>query len=451
MSDKPVPTRRSTGMAIRARDFAVLVTGALAIFALLAMTGALGLLEAVTSAIVLVAGALAFFVGSAPTQDKEKTAAPAEPLSATSGTTSADILDALPMPVIEIDPDGRVVAANAEGGRTFSLRPGVRAAAHMRSARLLSAIEAAQNGSSQPPVNLALAGSAEETWRAHVAPLPGTRNVLVVAEDLTPIFRAEQARADFLANASHELRTPLTSLAGFLETMRGGAAKDDVEAWPRFLDIMHGETERMSRLIADLLALSRIEFSEYRPPSDTVDLAQIATDAAEALQPLAAEKDIALIVAGAEQGLDVTGDADELIQVVQNLLSNALKYTEAGGEVILAYAHAEDAGEARQKASQTMPDAERMTLLSPPPRQTPGPAVWIRITDTGTGIAREHLPRLGERFYRADESRGQDIPGTGLGLAIVKHIMTRHRGGLAVESRPGLGSAFGVWMPVKPG
>jgi len=288
----------------------------------------------------------------------------------------------------------------------------------------------------------------DETWRAHVSRIPAGKNVLVLLEDLTPVKRAARARADFLANASHELRTPLTAISGFIETMRG-PAKDDTDSWPRFLEIMAGESDRMSRLIADLLSLSRIESSEHVLPRGREDLAEIVSASLAVLQPIAKEKGITLRVAAATAPLpEITAHRDELIQVVENLVSNAVKYSSSGSEITLSYGASPLLAEARAAATQAWTLSQRMTLLQALARSNVAePAVWLRVEDQGPGIEREHLPRLGERFYRADQSRGGKITGTGLGLAIVKHIMAHHRGGLAVETLMGQGTAFGVWLP----
>ena len=204
----------------------------------------------------------------------------------------------------------------------------------------------------------------------------------------------------------------------------------------------------MSRLIADLLSLSRIEFSEHIAPSEREDFARIVLDATEALQPIARDRDVTLELNGADEDMPVVAHRDEIIQVVENLLTNALKYTPPGGKVTVSFGPAASMGEARARAAQGWREGERMTLLQAAGRPgTPDSSVWLRIEDEGPGIEREHLPRLGERFYRADQSRGGKITGTGLGLAIVKHIMAHHRGGLAVETRLGKGSAFGIWLP----
>jgi two-component system phosphate regulon sensor histidine kinase PhoR len=264
---------------------------------------------------------------------------------------------------------------------------------------------------------------------------------MLVLRDETDARRTERMRADFLANASHELRTPLASLTGFVETLRGHA-KDDPEARDRFLAIMAEQAARMGRLVNDLLSLSRIELDEHVPPSGEADLVRVTRDVADALKPLAEARGVAVRIEAPAGGLPLSGDRDQLAQVAQNLLDNALKYSPAGSavRVRLEQAASADAASAAGRA-----DSVAVSLLSPDSRG--GPYAVLRVTDEGAGIARRHLPRLAERFYRVEGQRGD---GTGLGLAIVKHIVNRHRGGLRVESAEGVGTTFSVYLPVRP-
>ena len=433
----------------RARDFIMLGLCFTGVLALLAMTGELNPVVALAALTVLVSVAIAYFAGTAAFLPVSRQApAPAKAESA-GQLDSQQLLSALPLPAFEVDAEGRIVAFNAAADLILHLegRPNPRTSTVIRSPALLSAIERMRLSSGAEAVSVEVDSAPDETWRAHVSRPVGALQTLVVLEDLTPVRRAARARSDFLANASHELRTPLTALSGFIETMRG-PAKDDKASWDRFLDIMAGESERMSRLIADLLSLSRIEFSEHIAPSEREDFARIVLDATEALQPIARDRDVTLELNGADADMPVVAHRDEIIQVVENLLTNALKYTPPGGKVTVSFGPAASMGEARARAAQGWREGERMTLLQAAGRPgTPDSSVWLRIEDEGPGIEREHLPRLGERFYRADQSRGGKITGTGLGLAIVKHIMAHHRGGLAVETRLGKGSAFGIWLP----
>jgi two-component system phosphate regulon sensor histidine kinase PhoR len=256
-------------------------------------------------------------------------------------------------------------------------------------------------------------------------------------------MRNERMRADFLANASHELRTPLASLTGFIETLRGHA-KEDPAARDRFLAIMTQQAERMSRLIDDLLSLSRIELNEHIAPSGAVDLSLAAADVIDALGPLVADRKASLDVRLAPSSAAlITGDRDQVIQVIQNLVDNAIKYAGNGGTVTVEVL---PSGPMESMIASKMTAAARLSLLSPD-RAPEGRYAALRVSDDGPGIAREHLPRLSERFYRVEGQKGGRA-GTGLGLAIVKHIVNRHRGGLSVESVEGEGAAFTAYFPV---
>ncbi len=428
------------------RDFIVLTAGTSTVFGILAASGALGWIEALTAVMIVGVAATAFYVGTTPSpeagydfEDDDQ--------AVERSLDMRGLVEALPQPALYVGVDGRVSAANSESRRLFKINEGraALASAVIRRPELLSAIEAASQGDDPQAVEVALPANTDQIWivRARALPTPFW-GVLVVLEDRSAIRRAERARADFLANASHELRTPLTSLAGFIETMRG-PAKDDRDTWDRFLDIMYSQTERMKRLIQDLLSLSRIELSAHQTPSDLVDLEEIVLDALNAMRPVADERGVSLEFKEKAVDLAVTGARDELVQVAHNLIDNALKYSAPGSSVAIEAGVAESPAAARAESARRWTDAGRINIQSNPGAF--GRAAWLRIEDRGPGIESRHLPRLGERFYRADESRGGAVPGTGLGLAIVKHIMARHQGGLSVESRIGHGTAFGAWLP----
>jgi two-component system phosphate regulon sensor histidine kinase PhoR len=245
--------------------------------------------------------------------------------------------------------------------------------------------------------------------------------VLLHLHDITAMKRVEQMRADFVANASHELRTPLASLTGFIETLRGPAQGDSM-AQERFLNIMQEQAARMARLIHDLLSLSRIELNEHVPPQARIALTDVLRGVVESMGPMAESLNVKLeFMAGADGLPEVKGDKDELTQVFQNLIDNALKYGAGGGRVQI-------------ETGVTLGDDSL-------------PLVYGKIRDFGVGIAEEHLPRLTERFYRVNVTQSRESGGTGLGLAIVKHILNRHKGRLGVESKPGKGSTFTVYLP----
>jgi len=242
----------------------------------------------------------------------------------------------------------------------------------------------------------------------------------VVIRDLTEARRLERMRADFVANASHELRTPLASLTGFIETLQG-PAKGDPQAQEQFLGIMLDQAERMRRLIDDLLSLSRIEMKVHVQPETLVDLGRIMRHSAQSLLPVAKEQGVEFNVTVPDEPAEIRGENDELVQVFNNLVENALKYGSSGGRVDIS------------------------CRLDPDSAETP---YWIaEVRDYGPGIDPEHLPRLTERFYRVDVVTSRQMKGTGLGLAIVKHILTRHRARLEIESKPGEGACFRVFIP----
>ncbi len=337
------------------------------------------------------------------------------------------LFDNIPDPLLHVAPNRTVLAANRAAHRLFG--PGLeeRDLAHvMRQPDVLESAEAVLAGGPGREVQIQLAGTAERHFAVRIEPL-AQAGALLLLHDTTQLAKLEKMRADFVANASHEIRTPLASLMGFVETLRG-PAKDDADARAKFLDIMHDQARRMARLVDDLLSLSRIELKEHTPPTASVDLG-VTLAALKATLDRQAEARRMPIVLDLPSGLPkVVGDPDELMQVFQNLIDNAIKYGKAGTEVRVV------AGEAAQ-VPPSFPDPRRR-------------AVAVSVTDTGDGISREHLSRLTERFYRVDVGRSRDLGGTGLGLAIVKHIVSHHRGALVVDSDVGRGSTFTIFLPV---
>jgi len=372
-----------------------------------------------------------------------------ETLSKTGAGPAAQlILELLPEPVILVQGgEGEapeIAYGNQAAREVFRIElAGAPLGAALRRPEVLEAIEGALATNSRAEVAFETIGVQPRFWRAFARPLQtdttGLRQLVVVLRDETDARRTERMRADFLANASHELRTPLASLAGFVETLRTHA-KDDTEAREKFLGIMAQQATRMARLVDDLLSLSRIELNEHIAPSGRVDLARTVQDVSDAIRPLTEERAVTILATVDQDVTPVTGDRDQLVQVIQNLVDNAVKYTPPGGSVRVALQLAASL-EAARAPSRT---GVGLSLLSPDASE--GQAyVVLRVTDEGPGIARQHLPRLSERFYRVE---GQRSGGTGLGLAIVKHVVNRHRGGLTVESAEGEGSTFSVYLPV---
>jgi two-component system phosphate regulon sensor histidine kinase PhoR len=343
------------------------------------------------------------------------------------------LFDNLPDPLVLLDRQRRVMRMNKTAREVLGRESGGRdLAVVLRDPAVLEAVDAVLAGETGCEADLTLRAPAERTFRVRVERLHDSAvesSVAILAlHDLTAVKRLEQMRADFVANASHELRTPLATLLGFIETLRG-AARDDAEARERFLVIMHDQAERMSRLVNDLLSLSRVELNERTRPTAMIDLGALIERGAAAMQPLVAAKSMRLTLDLAPAARLCPGQADELAQVVQNLMDNAVKYGRAGTEVAISL-----------KAADTPPAGAGAEL-------TDGPALVLAVADRGDGIAKEHLPRLTERFYRVDTARSRSLGGTGLGLAIVKHIVNRHRGMLAIESTVGQGTTVSVYLP----
>ena len=343
----------------------------------------------------------------------------------------ADVVKKLPDPAVLTDHTGRIIAGNDSLEQVFgTAEPRKHLASIIRAPQVLGALDLALAGRGAQRVEFPVMGTPEQNFEAYVTPIEGTdkktlRAALIVLRDLTKATRVEQMRADFVANASHELRTPLASLTGFIDTLRGHA-KDDPDAQERFLAIMSEQATRMRRLIDDLLSLTRIELNEHVRPGGSVNLSDVVEEVVNALSPVAVAANIQLEIVEPSSLPNVAGDRDELTQVVQNLVDNAIKYGKP----------------------QTAVTLELGTRRAAPGEPGPSPAVYIAVKDRGEGIAREHIPRLTERFYRVDVRRSRAIGGTGLGLAIVKHIINRHRGRLIIESKVGEGSTFTAHLPL---
>ena len=340
------------------------------------------------------------------------------------------ILAALPDPLILLDATRRVVRANAAAIALFAGSPvGRDLAAAIRHPAVLGAADGVLAGEAARAVEFAQALPVPREFVARIMRLEHSAGMLdgvaalLSLHDVTAIKRAERMRADFVANASHELRTPLSTLVGFVETLQG-PARDDEEARDRFLAIMHEQAHRMARLVEDLLSLSRIEQDEHTPPSGRVDLASLARATAETMEMKAKSRGSSIDVVVADGLPAVQADADQIAQVLQNLIDNAIKYGRRGTPVAIALARSPRGALAGGR-----------------------PGVAIAVSDQGEGIPRAHLSRLTERFYRVDPARSRAMGGTGLGLAIVKHIVARHRGLLEIGSEVGRGSTFTIHLP----
>ena len=343
------------------------------------------------------------------------------------------ILDGLPDPILLVNSRRSVVGANRAARELFvGSMIGNDLAVALRHPAALEAVDAVLRGAAAREAEITLPAPGSPSYRLIAAAVHGDERsgngepaAVVALQDLTAVRLTERMRVDFIANASHELRSPLASLVGFIETLKG-PAKEDAEARARFLDIMHTEATRMARLIDDLLSLSRVEIEERVPPRDAVDLAQVIRGTIDLLSMRAAERNVRIELDCPSEMPAVLGDADQLAQVFRNLIENAIRYGRADGQVAVSL-----------RAVERIPE-----------RGVPGVAACV--ADEGEGIPPDALPRLTERFYRVDKARSKALGSTGLGLAIVKHIVGRHRGRLAIESKLGQGSRFTVFIPAAP-
>jgi two-component system, OmpR family, phosphate regulon sensor histidine kinase PhoR len=338
------------------------------------------------------------------------------------------LVSGLPAPAIVLDREGRVIAFNAAAVSVApALRPGEPALISLRTPELVDAIRRAGKRREPQRVEFFDRVPLDRWFEAFVTPvkLPGLERMadllLITFNDLTPLRRVEQTRADFIANASHELRTPLAALLGFIETLQG-PAKDDAVAREKFLGIMRVQAARMARLIDDLLSLSRLELNAHLQPNTPVELAPVVRQVVDGLMTLARDREVDMKVSAPAEPLVVLGERDELVRALENLVENALKYGAAGKRV--------DITVVRGQTRAGTPEAR------------------ISVRDFGPGIPPEHLPRLTERFYRVDVADSRSQGGTGLGLALVKHVLNRHGGRLTIESTPGAGAAFTMHIPL---
>jgi two-component system phosphate regulon sensor histidine kinase PhoR len=410
----------ATNLGVRWESFALgALVSTIAIACVLAVTGATLVLPATVG---LAVSAIAFL--RRPPGGRRIAAATTNPEETVRAGIQA-ILSGIADPVVVLDPAGRVSMFNTQAKLALpQLAAGRSLSFAVRSPEVVGAVEqvlregrlAEAEFQEKVPVErgFEVRATPMRIDGAAISPANPLTNVVMLFRDVTAARRSERMRVDFVANASHELRTPLASLYGFIETIEGPARKD-LAAQKRFLGIMREQARRMSRLIDDLLSLSRIELKEHVPPTDDVRLDTVLLEVIDTLSPLAVECKTAIHADGLP-ALMVTGDRDELIRVFENLIENAVKYGQSGGRVDI-----------------TLAETER------------GIAATVR--DFGPGIAPEHLPRLTERFYRVDVVDSRQKGGTGLGLALVKHILNRHKARLQVNSELGAGASFEVLFP----
>ncbi len=330
-------------------------------------------------------------------------------------------LAGLDIPVMVLSEDASVLFQNRAAEKAFGeVMLGSHISARLRSPGVLDMVRETIATNAPNQIEHSERLPSERVYIVRSAPVEfkddGGRNeryYILSFRDISEIRRIDRMRSDFVANASHELRTPLASLRGFIETIQG-PAKNDPKAQARFLGIMFDQTTRMSRLVDDLLSLSRLELKSHIAPDEKVDLVPLLGHVRDSLVPLAKDVGVSINLHLPDGKVEVLGDRDELVQVFENLMENACKYGQEG-EVVDVWL-----------------------------KNGSGQPVEVSVVDKGPGIPAEHVPRLTERFYRVSIEDSRSKKGTGLGLAIVKHILTRHRARLVVKSEVGKGTEFTV-------
>ncbi len=424
MADQPVTERfelqqpRDAGWRRRLAEARwILIAGALVLIGFAGL-GRLSLLEGFTGfALILLATLI--LPRSAPAATAPA-AAVSEPEDALDPSTR-HFADTLSQPAFIIDRRANLIHANPAAIAVFpGAALGDPLAFTLRNPAFLNTVDQALRTGARAEGEFSIALPTEAWFRVEVTPLaPDVPLMTVVLTNRSEQRRLERMRADFVANASHELRTPLTSVIGFIDTLQGPAAKDEA-AREKFLGLMRSQAERMARLIDDLLSLSRIELHQHMRPTGTANLSLLLGEVVELAAQPARQAGLAIEIDSRIPDPVVTGDRNELTQVFENLINNAIKYGGSGGRVAV-----------------TIDKSDR-----------PGTDILVRVQDFGAGIAADNVPRLTERFYRVDADTSRKNKGTGLGLAIVKHIVSRHRGELSIESELGKGTTVTVYLPL---
>ncbi|MBX3570040.1 MAG: two-component sensor histidine kinase [Rhizobiaceae bacterium] len=400
------------------RSAALLAASIAALLALhLASGGSARALAAAVAAVLLVA------LVSSGRRAPPPPAEPAQPLRGdTGGLTVENLAAAVADPLILGDARGAVLIANRAAVAAFGeMRPGLSLLLKFRAPEMQLLLETMISPKPEPAsIDYVDRLPFERVFRVNAQPVGHATGMFVLLfKDQSEARRIERMRADFIANASHELRTPLAAISGFVETLRG-PARNDAAARDRFLQIMQDQTARMARLIEDLLSLSRLEMKAPALAGKTVELSAVVDSVVETLRTLALDSGVEIDNLFGAAPIEIAGDRDELFQIFQNLVENACKYGRSGGRVQISRV----IGAGRNE-------------------------IGVEIRDFGPGIAAEHIPRITERFYRIDVESSRLQKGTGLGLSIVKHIVSRHKGRLAIASELGKGAAFTVYLPTS--
>ncbi|MCW9034077.1 MAG: ATP-binding protein [Rhodospirillales bacterium] len=351
------------------------------------------------------------------------------PLKAGKLALKSNILDGLRDAVILVNARREIVDFNeAAQVFVFEKHKGSDLAGAFPQKEILEAVQKVLKGKKVESLEVIFPFPVSKVFETVVTPLPsGVLDkkgwVMLALHDISAAHQADKMRSDFIANLSHELRSPLTTLTGLIESLQG-PAKDNKEMQTRFLGIMEQEASRMRRLVDDLLSLSRVEAIEHIVPEGKIEIFELIEEVVSHFELRAQKKGMSLRIDGKKDWPSVRGNYDEISQVFENLISNAVKYSPDQSDVVVIL--------------------EKVKRIS----ATEGAGIAVAIKDQGEGIAPKHLERLTERFYRVDKGRSRAAGGTGLGLAVVKHILNRHRGRLEITSKEGKGSVFTVYLPL---
>lgn len=345
------------------------------------------------------------------------------------------VLDSLPDPIIVIDKIGNILGANLSARTSFGDKITEKNVDEIfKSHNFIHAVsKVLKKESVSENLVFYVEKPIDQKLYAHIKQLPwiskGKAVAVIAIYDLTKSLKIEKMQSDFVANASHELRTPLSVISGFVETLRT-TAKDDPETGEHFLKIIAAQAEYMSGLIENLLSLSRIELNQDNPPTEKVDVVKVANDVIDFMSIQAKENNMEIVLLAGNNISDIKGEENQIKQVIQNLLGNAIKYGLAGSQITL-----------KLENSDNIPASKTMEVES-------CQSVKISINNKGPKIEADKLARLTERFYRLQQHKDQNIKGTGLGLSIVKHIIIRHKGNFTIKSSSAKGTTFSFYIPV---
>jgi len=333
----------------------------------------------------------------------------------------AAVLGGMGEGVLAVDHRDRIVLANAAVGRLLKISPEASTGRPLlecvRNHRLYQTVVDARNAAGPVSAEIELRDAQAKVIAVNAAAVAGedSPRVVLVLHDVTELRRLETMRQDFVANVSHELKTPLSAIKAYAETLQSGAIDDDANNL-RFVRQIEEQADRLSQLVLDLISLARIESGQQAFDIVPVDLAEVVESCLAGHQAAAVAKNISLGQAAEMPVVRVLADNEGLVQILDNLIDNAIKYTPERGRVTVGW-------------------------------RVEGNTVFIEVRDNGIGIPPEYLPRVFERFFRVDKARSRELGGTGLGLSIVKHLAQSFGGGVHVESQPGSGSTFAVSLP----